>query len=113
MLVDWRLGNAYFAEKLLDYELASNNGGWQWASGTGCDAAPYFRIFNPYTQSKKFDATGSFIKRYCPELTKLTNKDIHYPPPQLNYPAPIIDYTKKRKESLDLYTHLTQENLNG
>ena len=71
LLVDWRSGERYFADKLIDFDLASNNGGWQWAASTGCDAQPYFRIFNPVTQSERFDADGKFIRRYVPELAAL------------------------------------------
>jgi deoxyribodipyrimidine photo-lyase len=103
LLVDWRRGERYFSWKLLDYEFASNNGGWQWSSGTGCDAAPYYRIFNPYTQSKNFDPSGDFIKQYCPELRHLYSKDIHMPGIQKNYPVPIVDYKQARENSLRLY----------
>ncbi len=68
LLIDWRLGEKYFATKLVDYDPCSNNGGWQWSSSTGCDSAPYFRIFNPFTQAKKFDPEGLYIKRYVNEL---------------------------------------------
>ena len=67
LLIDWRYGEAYFAEKLFDYELSSNNGNWQWAAGCGCDAAPYFRVFNPYTQQEKFDKEFNYIKKWVPE----------------------------------------------
>jgi deoxyribodipyrimidine photo-lyase len=67
LLIDWRWGEAYFAEKLLDYDLAANNGNWQWAAGCGCDAAPYFRIFNPYEQTKKFDKDAQYIRKWLPE----------------------------------------------
>jgi deoxyribodipyrimidine photo-lyase len=77
--LDWRLGEAWFAEKLLDFDLAANNGGWQWAASTGCDAQPWFRIFNPVTQSEKFDADGRFIRRYVPELAAVPAKFIHAP----------------------------------
>lgn len=116
LLVDWRLGEAYFAEKLIDFDLASNNGGWQWAASTGCDAQPYFRIFNPITQSEKFDATGKFIRRYVPELASLPDKLIHAPwltPPLTqqhlgvmigtHYPAPIVDHAQSREQALALY----------
>jgi len=106
LLVSWQRGERYFAWKLLDYEYASNNGGWQWSSGTGCDAAPYFRIFNPYLQSKKFDPQGDFIKKWCPELKNLTSKEIHQPPVMNHYPAPIVDYAKQRGEALRLYKDL-------
>lgn len=91
LLIDWRWGEAYFAEKLLDYELASNNGGWQWAAGCGADAAPYFRIFNPYLQSQKFDPQNRYIKKWIPELD--TNQ----------YPPPIINHDMARKRCLEVY----------
>ena len=78
-LVDWRKGERWFADKLLDFDLAANNGGWQWCASTGCDAQPYFRIFNPVTQSKKFDPEGSFIRKHLPELSEFSNKYIHWP----------------------------------
>jgi deoxyribodipyrimidine photo-lyase len=91
LLIDWRWGEAYFASKLLDYELSSNNGGWQWAAGTGCDAAPYFRIFNPWTQQKKFDPQYEFVNRWVPEWR---SKD---------YPKPIIEHAAARKRAIDYY----------
>ncbi|MEQ8882932.1 MAG: FAD-binding domain-containing protein, partial [Cyclobacteriaceae bacterium] len=91
LLIDWRWGERYFAEKLLDYELSSNNGGWQWAAGTGTDAQPYFRIFNPYTQTEKFDKDQTYIKKWIPEL----NSDA--------YPDPIIDYKMARQRALETY----------
>ncbi|MFO1234852.1 MAG: FAD-binding domain-containing protein [Rivihabitans pingtungensis] len=102
LLIDWRWGEAHFARLLLDFDLAANNGGWQWAASTGCDAQPYFRIFNPVSQSEKFDAEGKFIRRYVPELTALDNKAIHAPwlakrlPEDFrlgrDYPKPIVDH---------------------
>jgi deoxyribodipyrimidine photo-lyase len=77
--IDWRRGESYFAEKLNDFDLSANNGGWQWASSSGCDAQPYFRIFNPITQSEKFDADGKFIARYLPQLARLDKRSIHAP----------------------------------
>jgi deoxyribodipyrimidine photo-lyase len=77
--IDWRRGEAYFALHLIDYELASNNGGWQWAASTGCDAQPWFRIFNPVTQSRRFDPQGKFIRRYLPQLAGLDDEQIHAP----------------------------------
>ena len=103
LLVDWRKGEAYFAKKLLDFDFAANNGGWAWASSSGCDAQPYFRIFNPTSQSQKFDASGAYIRKYCPELAHLSNKDIHLPPPTPGYPAQIVDY-KKSSSALDMYS---------
>lgn len=107
LLLHWQSGEAYFAWKLLDYEFASNNGGWQWASGSGCDAAPYFRIFNPYLQSLKFDPDGSFIKEFCPELRHLNAKDIHEPIAVKNYPEPIVNYKKQRELALSVYNNLS------
>lgn len=91
LLIDWRWGEAYFAEKLLDFELASNNGGWQWAAGSGCDAAPYFRIFNPALQTKKFDPKFEYIKRWVPEFQ------------EFNYPKPIVEHEFARKRCLEAY----------
>ncbi|HET6766642.1 MAG TPA: FAD-binding domain-containing protein, partial [Chitinophagaceae bacterium] len=91
LLIDWRWGEAYFAKKLLDFELASNNGGWQWAAGSGCDAAPYFRIFNPYLQTQKFDPELNYIRKWVPEFEELT------------YPQPIVDHEFARKRCLDVY----------
>lgn len=91
LLINWQWGEAYFAEKLLDFELASNNGGWQWAAGCGTDAAPYFRIFNPTSQLKKFDPKGRYIQRWLPE----------YGTPA--YPAPIVDHKEARDRCLKVY----------
>ncbi|MFZ6847077.1 cryptochrome/photolyase family protein [Undibacterium sp. RuRC25W] len=114
--IDWRRGEAYFAEKLNDFDLAANNGGWQWASSSGCDAQPYFRIFNPITQSEKFDAEGKFIRRYLPQLSKLDKRSIHAPwkaGPLLlqqagvklgdTYPYPIVEHDLARKATLVRY----------
>ncbi len=102
LLIDWRLGEAYFAKKLLDYDLASNNGNWQWCSSTGCDAQPYFRIFNPYLQSKKFDPTGEYLRKFIPEIAHLSDKLIHCPNNEdlfsdLNYPQPIVNHPTQVK----------------
>jgi deoxyribodipyrimidine photo-lyase len=91
LLIDWRLGEAYFAEKLLDFDFAANNGGWQWAAGSGCDAAPYFRIFNPYLQTKKFDPELVYIKKWIPEFEEFT------------YPKPIVEHTFARDRCLKVY----------
>ena len=91
LLIDWRWGEAYFAIKLLDYELASNNGGWQWAAGSGCDAAPYFRIFNPYLQTKKFDKDLAYIKKWVPDFQ------------EFNYPAPVVEHEFARKRCLEVF----------
>lgn len=116
LLVDWKKGEKYFAEKLLDFDLAANNGGWQWSASTGTDAQPYFRIFNPHSQSEKFDNEGVFIKRWCPELSNLSKKAIHDPTTMdmldqadsqctlgVDYPFPVVDYKMKRQEALDMY----------
>jgi deoxyribodipyrimidine photo-lyase len=114
--LDWRWGERYFAEKLNDFDLTSNNGGWQWAASSGCDAQPYFRIFNPTSQSEKFDADGKFIRRYVPALAKLSNKAIHAPdeakPLELlaagvelgkTYPRPIVAHDEARALTLQRY----------
>lgn len=103
LLLDWRLGEAYFMSKLVDGDLAANNGGWQWSASTGTDAAPYFRIFNPVSQSQRFDAKGDFIKRFIPELSSLQGKALHAPwqfQHNLNYPAPMVDHTFARNRVL-------------
>lgn len=112
--IDWKWGEKYFAEKLLDFDLAANNGGWQWSSSSGCDSQPYFRIFNPYSQSEKFDKNGDYIKKFCPELEGFSKKLIHDPSKAdlvqqseakciigTDYPAPIIDYKSSREYTLD------------
>ena len=91
LLIDWRWGENYFAAKLLDYELASNNGGWQWAAGTGTDAQPYFRVFNPTSQQEKFDKNWKYIKKWIPEI----NSD--------KYPKPIVDHKFARQRAIDTY----------
>ena len=114
--LDWRWGEAYFAKHLNDFDLSANNGGWQWVASSGCDAQPYFRIFNPVTQSERFDASGKFIKRYLPCLTGLDSKSIHAPwlakPLVLqaaglvlgrDYPAPIVDHASARALTLQRY----------
>jgi deoxyribodipyrimidine photo-lyase len=116
LLVDWRWGERYFADKLIDYDLASNNGGWQWAASTGCDAQPYFRIFNPVTQSQRFDPDGKFIRKYVPELAALGARDIHAPWTVSSealkaksivlgrdYPPPIVDHAAARAAALALF----------
>ena len=93
LLIDWRWGEAYFASKLLDFELSSNNGGWQWAASSGCDAAPYFRIFNPTEQTKKFDPDFKYIKKWVPEFQ------------EFNYPQPIVDHKFARERALSTYSN--------
>jgi deoxyribodipyrimidine photo-lyase len=110
LLVDWRKGEAFFMSHLIDGDFAANNGGWQWSAGTGCDAQPYFRVFNPVTQSKKFDPDGSFIKKFLPELANVPTKYIHEPFEYLNatgqankYPAPMVDLKSTRLQAIDFY----------
>ncbi len=91
LLIDWRWGEAYFARKLRDYDLSANNGGWQWAAGTGTDAAPYFRVFNPAEQAKKFDPKGEYIRRWVPEFNSL------------GYTKPIVDHAMARQRAIDTY----------
>jgi deoxyribodipyrimidine photo-lyase len=91
LLIDWRWGEAYFAKKLLDFDLAANNGGWQWAAGSGCDAAPYFRVFNPYLQTQKFDPKLKYIRKWVPELE------------EFSYPKPIVVHEEARKRCLEVY----------
>jgi deoxyribodipyrimidine photo-lyase len=95
--IDWRRGERYFAAKLNDYDLAANNGGWQWAASTGCDAQPWFRIFNPVAQSRRFDPRGAFIRKYLPELAHLTDEDLHLPR------APVVDHAAARDRTLGRY----------
>jgi deoxyribodipyrimidine photo-lyase len=114
--VDWRWGERYFAAKLNDYDLAANNGGRQWCASTGCGAQPWFRIFNPVTQSKKFDPDGKFIRMYLPELSKVPQAYLHEPWKMdaatqaaagcligRDYPAPLVDHDAARRKTLELY----------
>ncbi|QTN27414.1 deoxyribodipyrimidine photo-lyase [Rhodoferax sp. AJA081-3] len=114
--LDWRWGERYFAEKLNDFDLSANNGGWQWVSSSGCDAQPYFRIFNPINQSEKFDTLGKFVKRYVPQLANLNAKQIHAPwklgalelaaagvELGKNYPQPVVDHAEARALTLQRY----------
>jgi deoxyribodipyrimidine photo-lyase len=103
--IDWRLGEKYFASKLVDYDPCSNNGGWQWSAGTGADAQPYFRIFNPWLQNQKHDPECVYVKRWVPELARIENTHIlkwyeHFRSTQTSYPAPILEHTQARKEAL-------------
>lgn len=114
--IDWRRGEAYFAERLLDFDLAANNGNWQWAASTGCDAQPYFRIFNPVTQSERFDPAGGFIRRFVPELAAVPANMIHAPWRMTtadqarcgvrigrDYPGPCVDHDTARRTTLERY----------
>ena len=106
--IDWRWGEKFFAQNLIDYDPAVNNGNWQWAASTGCDAQPYFRIFNPWTQQKKFDSEATYIKRWVPELADLSSKDIHaLEDPSIKrpatYPAPIVSHAEARVLTRQMY----------
>ncbi|KAF7292369.1 Deoxyribodipyrimidine photo-lyase [Mycena chlorophos] len=104
LMVDWRVGEKYFMENLIDGDLASNNGGWQWSASTGVDPCPYFRIFNPYTQSQKADPSGELIRHYVPELAKLRGTDLHNPPgataDKLGYPRALVKHDEARERAL-------------
>ncbi len=107
LLVDWRKGERYFMENLIDGDFCSNNGGWQWSASSGVDAAPYFRIFNPITQSEKFDPDGKFIKKFVPELIECPSNEIHNPSTEtrssLNYPQMIVDLKSSRLRAIDAF----------
>jgi deoxyribodipyrimidine photo-lyase len=122
LLVDWRLGERYFADKLIDFDLAANSGGWQWAASVGCDAQPWFRIFNPVTQSERFDAQGAFIRRYLPELARVPDRYLHAPwtlPAAeqqrtgcvigRDYRMPIVDHAVQRALALALFKQASQQ----
>ncbi|RMQ45522.1 Deoxyribodipyrimidine photolyase [Pseudomonas cichorii] len=112
LLIDWREGERFFMRHLIDGDLAANNGGWQWSSSTGTDSAPYFRIFNPLSQSEKFDPEGRFIKHWLPELASLNKKEVHNPALAgglfgvADYPAPIVDLSKSRARALAAFKAL-------
>jgi deoxyribodipyrimidine photo-lyase len=122
LLVDWRWGEAWFMKNLIDGDPASNNGGWQWTAGTGTDAAPYFRVFNPVTQGRKFDPTGVYIRKWVPELENVPDKYIHTPweiPPEIqsssvcqigkDYPQPIVDHSFARQRALEIYKQANEK----
>lgn len=124
LLIDWRKGEDYFAEKLIDHELASNNGGWQWCASTGVDAQPSFRIFNPLLQSKKFDSKGDFIRKWCPELKGFDNILIHNPWEATimqqemancilgtDYPHPIVEHKEQKEKALELLKSYSKNSL--
>ena len=109
LLIDWRWGEKYFATQLQDYSISANNGGWQWTAGTGTDSQPYFRIFNPWSQSKSYDPNCEYIKKWIPELEDVNNKDIHEWDKKykdyknIKYPEPIVDHKKERLNTLKVY----------
>jgi deoxyribodipyrimidine photo-lyase len=113
LLIDWRHGERHFMRHLIDGDLAANNGGWQWSASTGTDAVPYFRIFNPITQSQRFDPNGLFIRRWLPELEGKDDKSIHYPVKSAdlfatnNYSGPIVDLDSSRQRALEAFKSLT------
>lgn len=122
--IDWRLGEGFFAQHLNDYDLAANNGGWQWAASTGCDAQPWFRIFNPVTQSEKFDPEGRFIRKYLPQLEKVPLKLLHAPWKMsaadqsaarmrlgADYPLPVVDHAKTRERTLARFEAIRPQSL--
>jgi deoxyribodipyrimidine photo-lyase len=98
LLIDWRWGEKYFADKLLDYELAVNNGNWQWAAGTGCDASPYFRVFNPALQEKRFDPNREYVKKWIPEIDTA------------DYPKPIVEHQFARDRAVAAYKKVITDN---
>ena len=119
--IDWRRGERHFASRLIDYDLAANNGGWQWCASTGCDAQPWFRIFNPVTQSRRFDPQGEYIRRWVPELARVAGRDVHAPwemPPLVqqeagcvigrDYPAPIVNHDEARRRTLARYAAISR-----
>jgi deoxyribodipyrimidine photo-lyase len=116
LLIDWRQGEKYFMQVLIDGDLAANNGGWQWTAGTGTDAAPYFRIFNPVLQGRRYDPMGTFVRRWIPELAQVPDRHVHAPwemPAATqkqcgcrighDYPAPIVDHKEARTLTLAAY----------
>jgi len=114
LLIDWRSGERWFMQHLVDGDLAANNGGWQWSASTGTDAVPYFRIFNPVRQSRRFDPDGHFIRHWVPELANLSAKDIHEPWTadlfgSRNYPPPIVDLKASRQRALSAFKNLEQD----
>ena len=114
LLIDWRLGERYFMQKLIDGDLSANNGGWQWSASTGTDSVPYFRIFNPFSQSKRFDTDGIFIKKLCPELKDIQAKSLHdekkfakaLSESDCDYPSYIVDYKAGRERALTAFKSL-------
>jgi deoxyribodipyrimidine photo-lyase len=113
LLIDWRMGEAHFMRHLLDGDVSSNAGGWQWVAGTGSDRAPYFRIFSPIAQGKRYDSEGDYVKQWIPELQGISSKWVHepwrMPFPPVNYPPPIVDHTYARQRALDAFASLRKK----
>jgi deoxyribodipyrimidine photo-lyase len=105
LLIDWRQGERWFMQQLVDGDFAANNGGWQWSASTGTDAAPYFRIFNPITQARRFDPEGTFVRAHVEELAGITGNAIFEPHRHgvHGYPAPIVDHAFARQRALDAF----------
>jgi deoxyribodipyrimidine photo-lyase len=105
LLIDWREGERYFMQKLIDGDTAANNGGWQWSAGTGTDAQPYFRMFNPITQGKQFDPDGVYVRRWVPELRDLPTAQIHttFDTPPTGYIAPVVEHASARQRTLQAF----------
>jgi deoxyribodipyrimidine photo-lyase len=113
LFIDWRRGESYFMRRLVDGDFANNNGGWQWSASTGCDAAPYFRVFNPVRQSERWDPEGEFIRRHCTELAELGPREVHDPSrlgaerlDELGYPEPIVDHAIARQRAIEAFRAL-------
>lgn len=110
LLLDWRLGERYFSQQLIDLDFASNNGGWQWASSTGTDSQPYFRVFNPMRQAERFDKSAEYVKRWVPELKKLSSAQVIEPSKlgaarmrEIGYVMPVVEHTAARKRAIDAF----------
>ena len=109
--MDWRKGEKYFAQQLVDYDVYVNQGNWQWVAGCGADSMPYFRVFNPWIQSGNYDKNAEYIKKWLPQLNDITPHDLHnwnteyvnYDLKKIKYYEPIIDYSKSKKEGMDMY----------
>ena len=117
LLMDWRKGEQHFMRHLIDGDLAANNGGWQWSASTGTDAQPYFRVFNPWTQSSRFDKEGSYIRTYVPELAELPSAALHDPDKlaaalasrSVDYPAPIVEHKSARERAIEAFKQVKAE----
>ncbi|MEZ5482349.1 MAG: FAD-binding domain-containing protein [Porticoccaceae bacterium] len=107
--LDWRLGEQHFMENLIDGDFAANNGGWQWAASTGTDAAPYFRVFNPTTQSRRFDPQGRFIRSFVPELSQCDSNEIYEPVRRDNYPPPVVNHNQARAEFISVFQNIQEQ----